>query len=254
MRKPLVSVAAALLLSAASFQVIAQESEKPAQAPAAQPPAAQPAPAGDAAKPADPAAKPAAPAAAPAGDAAAPAAPAAEGAAKPEGAVVEGADIPDASQRKPVESHKEAKKQGPDEFGKYTTADGEPTYNIKEDGTVDWYTYGGFRLYHAECHVCHGPEAMGSTFAPALMNSLKTMTYAQFMETVSSGRKREGASGNSIMPAFGTNVNVICHIDELYVYLKARADGVLPPGRPAKKEDKTEALRKQLEDCRGTPG
>ena len=48
------------------------------------------------------------------------------------------------------------------EDGKYFDKDGNPTYNIKPDGTVDWYTYSGFRRYHSECHVCHGPDGMGS--------------------------------------------------------------------------------------------
>ena len=47
--------------------------------------------------------------------------------------------------------------------GKWETADGSPTYNIASDGTVDWYTFSGFRRYHSECHVCHGPDGEGST-------------------------------------------------------------------------------------------
>ena len=44
---------------------------------------------------------------------------------------------------------------------------GEPTCRISEDGTVDWGTGGGLKRYHAECHTCHGPNGLGSTFAPA---------------------------------------------------------------------------------------
>ena len=36
-------------------------------------------------------------------------------------------------------------------------------------GWMDFATYKGWRAYHAECHVCHGPDAMGSTYAPSLM-------------------------------------------------------------------------------------
>ena len=36
------------------------------------------------------------------------------------------------------------------------------------------------------------------------------------------------------MPAWESNPNVAPHIDPLYRYLKARADGVLPAGRPAR--------------------
>ena len=54
------------------------------------------------------------------------------------------------------------------ENGKYFDKEGNPTFKVAADGTVDWYTYSGFRRYHSECHVCHGPDGMGSTYAPAL--------------------------------------------------------------------------------------
>lgn len=54
------------------------------------------------------------------------------------------------------------------EDGKYLDKEGNPTFKVAADGTVDWYTYSGYRRYHSECHVCHGPDGMGSTYAPAL--------------------------------------------------------------------------------------
>ena len=55
------------------------------------------------------------------------------------------------------------------EDGKYVDAEGHPTFRVTQDGKkLDWYTYSGYRRYHAECHVCHGPDGMGSTYAPAL--------------------------------------------------------------------------------------
>jgi methanol metabolism-related c-type cytochrome len=122
--------------------------------------------------------------------------------------------------------------------GKWETADGTPTYQIVGDGTVDWYTFSGFRRYHSECHVCHGPDGEGSTYAPGLIESLKTMSYADFMLAVASGREVVRADKQSKMPALGDNPNVMCYIDDIYVYLKARADGVLPRGRPAKRVEK----------------
>jgi methanol metabolism-related c-type cytochrome len=122
--------------------------------------------------------------------------------------------------------------------GKWETADGTPTYQISSDGTVDWYTFSGFRRYHSECHVCHGPDGEGSTYAPGLIESLKTMSYADFMLVVASGREVVRADKQSKMPALGDNPNVMCYIDDIYVYLKARADGVLPRGRPAKRVEK----------------
>ena len=89
--------------------------------------------------------------------------------------------------------------------GKWETADGSPTYNIASDGTVDWYTFSGFRRYHSECHTCHGPDGEGSTYAPGLVGSLKTMSYPEFMLIVATGREVIRADKQSKMPALGDN-------------------------------------------------
>jgi methanol metabolism-related c-type cytochrome len=136
--------------------------------------------------------------------------------------------------------------------GKWETADGFPTFNIAADGTVDWYTYSGFRRYHSECHVCHGPDGEGSTYAPALIESMKTMSYPDFMQVVASGREAVGAARQSVMPALGDNPNVMCYIDDIYVYLKARAVGGLPRGRPGKRAEKPAAAEKHEKACFGT--
>lgn len=138
------------------------------------------------------------------------------------------------------------------EDGKYFTEDGVPTYNIAEDGTVDWLTYSGFRRYHSECHVCHGPEGEGSSYAPALKDSAVNMDYYDFVSVVVNGRQKVNAAETSVMPAFGTNVNVMCYLDDIYVYLKARGTGDLPRGRPPKKEDKSDAIREAEESCLGS--
>jgi methanol metabolism-related c-type cytochrome len=137
------------------------------------------------------------------------------------------------------------------EDGKYLDKEGNPTFKVAPDGTVDWYTYSGYRRYHSECHVCHGPDAEGSTFAPALKNSLKTMSYADFLGVVASGRKNVSTSQGSVMPALGDNPNVACYMDDLYVYLRARADGAVGRGRPAKHEDKPPAAQQAEESCMG---
>ena len=138
------------------------------------------------------------------------------------------------------------------EDGKYLDKEGNPTFKIAADGTVDWYTYSGFRRYHSDCHVCHGPDGMGSTYAPALKDSLKTMSYPDFLGVVASGRKNVSTSQENVMPAFGDNPNVACYMDDLYVYLRARANDALPRGRPAKHEDKPEAYAKAEDACMGT--
>ena len=133
------------------------------------------------------------------------------------------------------------------EDGKYLDKEGSPTFKVASDGTVDWYTYSGYRRYHSECHVCHGPDGMGSTYAPALTDSLKVMSYGDFMGVVASGRQ----NGNSVMPALGDNPNVACYMDDLYVYLRARANDAVGRARPAKKEDKPEAYTQTENSCMG---
>ena len=137
------------------------------------------------------------------------------------------------------------------EDGKYFDKDGNPTFKVAADGTVDWYTYSGYRRYHSECHVCHGPDGMGSSYAPALKDSLKTMSYADFLGVVASGRKNVSTAQENVMPAFGDNPNVACYMDDLYVYLRARANDAVGRVRPAKHEDKTDAYAKAETSCMG---
>ena len=146
------------------------------------------------------------------------------------------------------------------EDGKWVLPDGSPTYNVVRDTAntdivkqVDWNTYSGWRRYHAECHVCHGPNAEGSSFAPALKDSLKEMTYEKFLQVVSSGQIRDVAGTKYIMPALGDNKNVMCYIDDLYVYLRARATDALPGGRLSadqRAEKPKEAVQAE-KDCLG---
>ena len=137
--------------------------------------------------------------------------------------------------------------------------DGSPTYNVVSQGEgdnmiikkVDWYTYSGWRRYHAECHVCHGPNAKGSTYAPALADSLQTMDYAKFMQVVSGGQRRDVGGTIFLMPALGDNKNVMCYIDDLYIYLKARASGELIPGRISadQRDEKPQEAKDYEEQC-----
>jgi hypothetical protein len=99
-------------------------------------------------------------------------------------------------------------------------------------GWMDFATYKGWRAYHAECHVCHGPDAMGSTYAPSLMTSVQEgMTWDAFFDVIINGRGVEqGAQKGNVMPAFGENTNVAPHIEDMFRYVKARADGKIRRG------------------------
>jgi methanol metabolism-related c-type cytochrome len=138
------------------------------------------------------------------------------------------------------------------EDGKYLDKEGNPTFKVAQDGTVDWYTYSGYRRYHSECHVCHGPDGMGSSYAPALKDSLKTMSYSDFLGVVAGGRKNVTTSQENVMPAFGDNPNVACYMDDIYVYLRARANDAVGRVRPANHEDKPPAAQEAEDACMGS--
>jgi methanol metabolism-related c-type cytochrome len=238
----------------------APEPEKTAETPAAASTAAAPAPATEAASAtSEAAARPQQ--VAQAADPAAPAAPAASAAAP-------NADDPNApppGSRKadgdavyPNPVSELAKSEGIKfEDGRYRNKDGEPVPVVTKDYTVDWGTWNGFRRYHDACHVCHGPNALGSTFAPALAESLKTMDYNTFIATVSSGRQVNRAGTEYVMPAFGEDKNIMCYIDDIYTYIKARSQNAtdsktgMPAGRPNGREDISPEAKKAAEDCTG---
>jgi len=98
---------------------------------------------------------------------------------------------------------------------------------------VDADTYIGWRTYHGFCHVCHAQDAVGSTFAPNLLDRMRQsdMTRDLFAQRLSDGFT--GQMG--VMPPWKDNPNVSKRYNELYAYLTARASGALPPGRPKKK-------------------
>lgn len=111
-----------------------------------------------------------------------------------------------------------------------TDAEQKP-YTIK-DGKVDKATYNGWRRYTESCLRCHGPDGAGSSYAPALVDSLKQMSEDQFKEVVVNGRQNVTTSVENVMPPFGTVEDVMLYLDDIYAYLKARSDGALGRGRP----------------------
>lgn len=111
------------------------------------------------------------------------------------------------------------------------SAQNDPVY-VVENGRVNQATYNGYRRYGESCHRCHGPDGAGSSYAPALTQSLKSMDYQQFAEVVVNGRKNVSSAAENVMPAFGTVEDVVLYLGDIYGYLKARSDDKLPRGRP----------------------
>ena len=70
---------------------------------------------------------------------------------------------------------------------------------------------------------------MGSSYAPALLESLKTLSWPDFVDVIVRGRV---GLNNLVMPAFAGNANVLSYMPDIYAYLKARSDGVIGPTRP----------------------
>ncbi len=119
------------------------------------------------------------------------------------------------------------------DLGKYVDPAGNPTYLVDADGKVDWYAWRGYKKYMANCMQCHGPDGLGSSFAPNLTDQLQNLSYYDFAGIVVSGPKNVwSTSGNSVMPAWGEDPNVMCSMDAIYIYLRARADGVVGRGEP----------------------
>ncbi len=74
--------------------------------------------------------------------------------------------------------------------GQYSDKDGNPTFNISKDGTVDWYTSIGYTRYTANCMQCHSPDGLGSSFGPALTDALQTLELQPISWTPSRTARR----------------------------------------------------------------
>jgi len=96
------------------------------------------------------------------------------------------------------------------------------------DGKADARTFKGFRRYHAGCNHCHGPDGVGSTFSPSLVERLSDIRT--FRRVVLHGQ----SDAAYVMPGFAGDPNFEPHVDDIYAYLRARAEGALGRGRPGR--------------------
>ena len=93
--------------------------------------------------------------------------------------------------------------------------------------TSDTYreVYQGWKWWHVYCYRCHGVDALGTTTAPNLTDPNEKFTRAEFLRIVKTGKP------NTAMQSWSKLLDDK-QIGEVYVYVRARADKVLPPGRP----------------------
>lgn len=137
--------------------------------------------------------------------------------------------------------------------GVWSDKNGAPTYKISKDGSVDWGTFDGYLRYNDTCLRCHGPDGAGSSYAPDLAEALKHINYSQFIAFVAGGIKQVNASQDLVMPSFANDKNVMCFIQEIYAYLRARSTGAVGRGRPAKHAPAPKGFNEASYKCLGIP-
>jgi cytochrome c len=85
--------------------------------------------------------------------------------------------------------------------------------------------YNGWKWWHVYCYRCHGMNAVGGTQAPSLIDPNRKMPLKQFLPIAKNGDPDNG------MPAWNKLLDDK-QLTQVFVYVRARADKVLPPGRP----------------------
>jgi mono/diheme cytochrome c family protein len=85
--------------------------------------------------------------------------------------------------------------------------------------------YSGWKWWHVYCYRCHGTNAVATTLAPNLLDPNEKFTLKEFLKKVRDGSPDKG------MQAWSKLLDD-SQIVQLYAYVRARADKVLPPGRP----------------------
>lgn len=94
-------------------------------------------------------------------------------------------------------------------------------YTVVDGTKVDAKTLDGFKIWRAAaCDRCHGANQEGMV-GPSLLESIRKLTKSEFVTVLKDGRLEKG------MPPWNTNDQVMKGMDNLYAYLKGRADGAI---------------------------
>ncbi|HLU04708.1 MAG TPA: cytochrome c [Advenella sp.] len=101
---------------------------------------------------------------------------------------------------------------------------GDVKYVVKQGNKADDHVLQGWKTWRAlDCARCHGAKQEGLV-GPSLIVAINKLSHEEFKTTVLKGRLPQG------MPPFESVPRLVKNIDNLYTYLKARADGKLEPG------------------------
>jgi mono/diheme cytochrome c family protein len=121
--------------------------------------------------------------------------------------------------------------------GPLVAADGTPARDtVKDSLLVTDSVYQGWKWFAVYCFRCHGEDAMRPILpnAPDLRWAVSptgaNFPRDSFVNTALNGRPDKG------MPSWKTLLDTSA-IAELYLYVKARSDGWLKPGRPHRVSD-----------------
>ncbi len=111
---------------------------------------------------------------------------------------------------------------------------GEAAGQTGETGpTLGAEAYEGWRQYSVHCARCHGQDVLGNPVAANLRQSAAAggpvAEQAEFVGVVKAGRPSRG------MPGFA-NVLDDAQTDAIFAYVKGRADGEIPAGRPRRSD------------------
>ncbi|PRY67098.1 c-type cytochrome [Halomonas ventosae] len=125
----------------------------------------------------------------------------------------------------------------PEEKASSPSGDGPGNYTVI-DGKVDQGTYDGYIAYTRSCMACHGPDGLGSSFAPSLIQAAERRNFGEFSHTIVSGLELQPGR---VMPSFADDEYVLSNVENIYSYMKARGAGDLGRGRPKVIEEETQA-------------
>lgn len=117
------------------------------------------------------------------------------------------------------------------------TGEGPGNYTVI-DGKVDQATYDGYIAYTRSCMACHGPDGLGSSFAPSLIQAAERRNFGEFSNTIVSGLEIQPGR---VMPSFADDEYVLSNVENIYSYMKARGAGDLGRGRPKVIEEEAQA-------------